>query len=202
MINEKAETSVTGLYVAGEVCAGVHGANRLSGNALTELWVFGAIAGRETSLSAKKNAPVLDANDLVSAEIERLQEMVSRRNGESFGSLHQALRDAMWRGAGLIRNAGSLKVTIGELEHLKERWRGVSAGNGMELQRVLKLGNMLAVSEMICQAALYRTESRGAHCRQDWPEKNDSWLSNVLLNKQDDRMVLNTKPVQMTKLLP
>ena len=202
-INKKAETSVPGLYAAGEVCAGIHGANRLSGNALTEVWVFGTIAGREAARSAKETKRGSLPRDLMSAEMRRLQQVASRQNREKAETLHQSLKEAMWHGAGIIRNAQGLKHILEQVASLKERYRNVSVGNGRGLQRALKLGNMLTVSEMICRAALYRSESRGAHYRQDCPEQdNDKWLCNVLLDKKGEQMALGTEPAKLTRLSP
>jgi len=201
--NKKAETSVPGLYAAGEVCAGIHGANRLSGNALTEVWVFGTIAGQKAARSAKETERGSLPRDLIAAEMRRLQQVASRQNGEKAETLRQSLKEAMWHGAGIIRNAQGLKHVLEQVASLKERYHDVSVDNGRELQHALKLGNMLTASEMICRAALYRSESRGAHYRQDCPEQdNDKWLCNVLLGKKGEQMALGTEPAKLTRLSP
>ena len=90
-----------------------------------------------------------------------------------------------------------------QLTGLKERHKGISVADGRGLQRALKLGNMLTASEMICRAALYRSESRGAHYRQDCPEQdNNKWLCNVLLGKKGEQMALGTEPAKLTRLSP
>ena len=109
----------------------------------------------------------------------------------------------MWHKAGVIRDARGLEQAIEQVANLRERWGGLSVGDGRGLQRASKLENMLTVSEMICRAALSRTESRGAHYRQDYPEPdNNNWLCNVLLTREDNQMTLSTKPVKFSNLSP
>jgi len=202
-ISERAETSVPGLYAAGEVCGGAHGANRLGGNALTEVWVFGTIAGREAAMRAQETDTEPLPADEVATEMERLRELGSERNGESAGSLHRLLKETMWQNAGVIRDARGLKQALEDIAGLQERLPLASVTAGQGPQFVTRLSNMLAVSEMICRAALYRSESRGAHYRQDCPEQNnDDWLLNALIARHDDKMVLRTEQVKLTKLQP
>lgn len=202
-INEKAETSVRGLYAAGEVCAGIHGANRLSGNALTEVWVFGAISGREAARSARETGREHLPEDEIAAETGRLEQVVDTKNREKAGKLRQSLKETMWRHAGIIRDAPSLKQALGEVADLKERQGHISITSGQDLHNALRLNSMLTVAEMICRAALYRSESRGAHYRRDYDKpKDEKWLCNVLLHRKDERMVVSTEPVKLTRFSP
>ena len=202
-INEKAEASISNLYAAGEVCAGVHGANRLAGNALTEAWVFGTIAGQEAARRAHETGAVPLPTDIIADNIRRWQELTFRREGEKTESLYQLLKEIMWRKAGIIRDADGLNQAIDEINNLKERYRHVFVPDERGLQFAVKLGNMLTASEMICRAALCRSESRGAHYRQDYPDtNNDHWLCNILTTKEDGRMVLSTEPVKLSRLSP
>jgi succinate dehydrogenase/fumarate reductase flavoprotein subunit len=202
-ISGRAETSVPGLYAACEVTAGMHGANRLSGNALTEAWVFGAIAGREAARRSREtDAGSLPADD-VAAELERLKGLASRRDGEAAKTMRRSLRDSMWQNAGIIRDARSLNRALDEITGLRTSFDEDLVGEGRMPQAVERLGNMLAVSEMICRAALYRGESRGAHYRRDCPELDDAdWLLNVVIAKKDGKMSLSTEPVELTKVQP
>ncbi|MDP6549727.1 MAG: FAD-binding protein [Dehalococcoidia bacterium] len=203
IINGRAETSVPGLYAACEVTAGVHGANRLSGNALTEAWVFGAIAGREAARRAKETDAGSPPRDEVAAELQRLQGLTLRRNGEAAKTMRRSLRDSMWQNAGIIRDARSLNRALGEITGLRASFDENSVGEGRMPQSVERLGNLLAASEMICRAALYRGESRGAHYRRDCPEQNDAdWLVNVVIANKDGMMSLTTEPVELTEVQP
>ncbi|MEE8442499.1 MAG: FAD-binding protein [Dehalococcoidia bacterium] len=202
-INERCETGVTGLYAAGEVCAGVHGANRLSGNALTEAWVFGTIAGREAAMRAGDVKRDSLSAEQVAAELRRVNRLTSGKADEKVESLTRSLREAMWNRAGIIRNAEGLKQALETVADLQERFCNASATSQRELRLMVRLGNMLTVAEMVCRAALFRTESRGAHYRQDYPEQNNSdWLCNVLLSKKGEQPVLDTEPVSLAKLTP
>jgi succinate dehydrogenase/fumarate reductase flavoprotein subunit len=203
IINGRAETSVPGLYAACEVTAGVHGANRLSGNALTEAWVFGAIAGREAARRAKETDAGSPPRDEVAAELQRLQGLTLRRNGEAAKTMRRSLRDSMWQNAGIIRDARSLNRALDEITGLRASFDENSVGEGRMPQSVERLGNLLAASEMICRAALYRGESRGAHYRRDCPEQNDAdWLVNVVIANKDGMMSLTTEPVELTEVQP
>ncbi len=202
-INERTETSVVGLYAAGEVCAGIHGANRLSGNALTELWVFGTIAGREAAQMAKEAKMNPLSSGVIAAETRRLQQLAAGRKSESPEPLRQSLRETMWHRAGLVRDAQGLKQALNEIDDLKERHRHIFVDDGRGLVRAVRLGNMLTVSEMICRTALCRNESRGAHYRRDSPtQNNDDWLCNVRLTKKGGQIALGTERASLTKLSP
>jgi len=202
-INQSAETSVPGLYAAGEVCGGVHGANRLTGNALSEVWVYGSIAGREAAIKAKEMDREPPPKDVTDTEVHRLEEMASRRGGKTIKALRRSLKEAMWHGAGVIRSNVSLRNCLEQIVDLKEQCAAISLTGGRDMQRAIKLGNMLTVSEMICRSALYRQESRGAHYREDYPQSdNRRWLCNVTLLKENEIMSVSTEPVKLTRFQP
>jgi succinate dehydrogenase/fumarate reductase flavoprotein subunit len=201
-IDENAETPVPGLFAAGEVCAGAHGANRLGGNALSEVFAMGGIAGERAAQKARES----DKPDLpekqVLAERERLESFHSAV-GEDFGELHRDLKDVMWRKAGIIRDEDGLKAALERLKVIAACLRKVHVKDYSELRRYLELENMLLLSEMVCRAALLRTESRGAHYRTDYPEEdNDNWLKNILVRKQRLEMSLETVPVSVDTVRP
>jgi succinate dehydrogenase/fumarate reductase flavoprotein subunit len=195
-IDETAATGVPGLFAAGEVCAGVQGASRLSGNALTEVWVFGTIAGREAAKSAAGAVSQAPDRGQIGDEIDRLGRLSGTAGGESLNALRHELRETMWRHAGVIRNAAGLEKALGVIAGLRERCARASTGGPRELQRLIKLGNMLAVAEMVCRSALHRTESRGAHHRADHPRRDDAnWLSNTVLRMEDGAFAPYSEPV-------
>jgi fumarate reductase (CoM/CoB) subunit A len=197
-IDERTRTSVPGLYAAGEVTAGIHGANRLSGNALTELWVFGTIAGREAAADAEEANRKRFPEEAVAAEAQRLAAL--REQGTPVEELRRRLKEIMWEEAGVVRNGKGLEGTIDTLSELQEPARRISVAGPRDLREALKLTNTLKVSEMICRAALYRCESRGAHYRSDQPEQDDErWLRNVLIAADGERMLLTTEPVSSSR---
>jgi len=200
MVNEQAETARSGLFAAGEVCAGVHGANRLAGNALAEVFVMGDIAGRNAAKRAKEIDMPQIASGLLQEEKDRLA-FSPARPVENVRSLTEALKKAMWNGAGVIRDAGSLEKVLSRIEELK--WSGIDSHrkNIGDLKKYLEFQNMLLLSDMICRAALLRTESRGSHYRNDFPEEdNTNWLKNIVVRKDGVEMNLEAVPVSLDQL--
>jgi succinate dehydrogenase/fumarate reductase flavoprotein subunit len=190
------ETGIDGLYAAGEVCGGLHGANRLGGNAISETLVFGMIAGeRAAAEAAKALAPTVPETE-VNIGLDRLQSLASGSCQENLGELELSLRRTMWLGVGAVRDASGLEASLSEIAGLQERLAAASLDAPGELFDAVKLENMLAVSEMICRAALLRTESRGAHYRSDFPEEDDSrWRKTIEIRHGHDGMQLAAAPV-------
>jgi succinate dehydrogenase/fumarate reductase flavoprotein subunit len=191
--DSEARTAMAGLFAAGEVCAGVHGANRLGGNALSEIFVMGEVAGTNAGLSAKETPfPQVPEREIL-AERKRLESWVSD-TGKDAKALCRSLQSVMWEQAGIIRSAASLGAALAHFEELDVLSKTCKAENPSQLMRRLDLDHMLRVSKMVCKAALLRTESRGAHYRSDCPqEKNPEWKKNIVIRKADDEtMTLET----------
>jgi len=199
-INENCETEFDGLYAAGEVCGGTHGANRIEGNALTETLVFGTIAGDRAATRASKMKQIPAPDSQVAAEMERLRDLVSHQGRENLNELQQSLKRTMWHKVGVIRNEKSLADAQREILALREQLQAVSPTDYRQLSQAIKLGNMLTVSEMVCKVALARTESRGAHYRTDYPEQNDAqWLKMIEVRCHNGEMTLRAVPVNSDK---
>jgi len=182
--DSEAKTAMAGLFAAGEVCAGVHGANRLAGNALLEVFVMGEVAGTNAGLRAKETALPQIPEREVRAERVRLESLFSD-TGEDAKEFCRSLQSIMWEKAGIIRSADSLSDALARIEELETLSKTCRAENPVQLMRRLDLHNMLRVSEMVCKAALYRAESRGAHYRSDCPqERNPEWLKNIFIRKE------------------
>lgn len=195
-INENCETGLDGLYAAGEVCNGVHGANRLAGNAITEILVFGAIAGDRAGARALERERIPASCRGVLAEVERLNQLGSAEGGGNLDELEQLLRQTMWDKVGVIRDKEGLTAVLGEINSLREQLGKVSLTSYQQLSQAVKLGNMLTVAEMVCRAALARTESRGSHYRIDYPEENNQqWLKNIEISRHNGDMSLKVIPV-------
>ena len=196
-VNEYCETEIDGLFAAGEVCGGVHGANRLIGNAISEVLVFGAIAGERAATLATELDLAPCSQTEISTEIERLTELGAGNGKGDYTQIEQSLKQTMWDKVGVIRSRKNLEEALHEILTLKEHLNTVSIREFHELIHTIKTGNMLTVSEMVCRAALKRTESRGAHYRADYPESNDrSWLKNIEISNQNGSMLIETAPVQ------
>ena len=193
--DENAETIVSGLFAAGEVCAGVHGANRLGGNALSEVFAMGGVAGQRAAQKAlESDKPDLQEKEVL-AEKERLESLLSAE-GVDLREIRRDLKDVMWRRAGIIREKDGLEGALGTNKLIAGCLNEVRAREYGEVIRYLELKNMVLISEMVCRTALLRTESRGAHYRSDYPEEdNDNWLKNILIRKKDSEMRLTAVPV-------
>jgi succinate dehydrogenase / fumarate reductase flavoprotein subunit len=175
-------SSVTGLYAAGEVSGGMHGSNRLGGNSLSDLLVFGRRAGqsaaqRVDAVSAAGRPQVSQA-DVDAAMAEALTPL-ERSGGENPYEVHAALQQLMTDQVGLIRTEDELKSALTELEKLRARAAQVSVQGGRAYNPgwhlAQDLRNMLLVSDCIAQSALERQESRGGHTRSDYPEMSPEW---------------------------
>ncbi len=176
---ETGQASIPGLFAAGEAAAGLHGANRLGGNSLSDLLVFGRRAGLGAAAYAKTvAAPALDAAQIEAAEREVL-EPFNRAEGENPYSIHSDLQETMQNLVGIFRIDGDLRQALVELEKLKERAGKIRVEGsrmfnpGWHLSR--DVHNMLVVSEACTHAALARCESRGAHSRLDFPKMEPEW---------------------------
>ncbi len=185
-------TSVSGLFAVGEATAGAHGANRLAGNALAEIFSMGSLVGEKAadlSMNIDFSSSIKDAAD---DEENRLEKEFSDE-GENPRQLIQELKEKMWNNVGVSREKKELEEA---LEYIQAPCPRAAVGNPAELIRLLELRNMRIVAEMVCKAALKRTESRGAHFRVDYPdEDNSQWLKNIAFRKGDAGMEVETAVV-------
>jgi succinate dehydrogenase / fumarate reductase, flavoprotein subunit len=197
---ETAQSSIPGLFAAGEAAAGLHGANRLGGNSLSDLLVFGRRAGLAAAEHAKRSpSPTIDSSQIAEAERQMLLPF-ERSSGESPYAVHDDLQGVMQSLVGIFRNEEDLRHGLSEIDKLKERSAGVRVQGsrlfnpGWHLARDLQ--NMLMVSEAVTRSALARRESRGAHSRIDYPNLDDGWgkMHNVVV-KMADTMTLFESPV-------
>ena len=192
---ETAQSSLPGLFAAGEAAAGLHGANRLGGNSLSDLLVFGRRAGLAAAQYAKSApAPALDPGELEAAEREALTPF-ERREGENPYTLHRDLQVLMQNLVGIYRTREDLEQALGELEKLKQRLAAVSVEGSRMFNPgwhlALELKSMLTVSEAVTRAALVREESRGAHSRIDFPKTEPEWgKKNIIVRREGSTMTL------------
>jgi succinate dehydrogenase/fumarate reductase flavoprotein subunit len=190
-------TEVPGLFAAGEVVGGVHGANRHGGNALTDITVFGARAGASAAEHSKK-PPRGFSESLAKPELDRYHSIRTGKAGEGLSSkrVMSALRELMWEKASIVRTGDALKGALTGIAELRVETLKLSASSGREMLFALEVPMALDAAEMIVRAALERTESRGAHFREDHPEEDDGWLKTVVLRKAlDQTMSLSTRPL-------
>lgn len=188
VIDRFGATSVQGLFAAGEVTAGVHGANRMGGNALTDALVFGARAGRAAAGFIEGKGVQRQSEDTVQSSIEALSHYRERSSGLSPKPLREKLRNLMWEKVGVIREREGLEEAM---EHLKEMESGFNsegkAGNPREFMEAVELRGALHAARMVTMAAHLRNESRGSHSRKDFPEQDDlSWKGHIIQQKTDE----------------
>jgi len=200
-------TELKGLFVAGEDAGGVHGANRLGGNGVANSTVFGAVAG--DTMAAWIRGEGLREPDALA--IEKAIQSCEPKTAKSHGSLEplrERLYDVMWQKVGIIRDEAGLKSALSELTSIEDALneRGIADANrafNLTWHDWLNLKNLLATSRVIAEAALARTDSRGAHFREDFPEagplERSAYTSARL---QDGASSISMKPVAFTRVKP
>jgi succinate dehydrogenase / fumarate reductase flavoprotein subunit len=197
---ETAQASIPGLFAAGEAAVGLHGANRLGGNSLSDLLVFGRRAGLAAAEHAKAGGlPTIDSSQIDEAAHQMLAPF-ERPEGDSPYAIHDDLQGTMQNLVGIFRDEQDLRRALSELDELKAR----AARVRVEGSRLFNPGwhlawdlhNMLIVAEAVTRSALARRESRGAHSRIDYPGLDDAWgkKHNVVV-KKDSTMILIETPV-------
>jgi succinate dehydrogenase / fumarate reductase flavoprotein subunit len=192
---------VQGLFAAGEVSGGMHGSNRLGGNSLSDLLVFGRRAGGHAASYADLLAgrPKVAATDIAAAA-DRALAPLERPDGENPYTLQQDLQAVMGDLVGIIRRKGELEDALVRLADLRERVGKVGATGGRRYNPgwhlALDLRNMLVVSECTAKAALEREESRGGHTREDFPKMAPDWrMVNLVCSLDGDKVRLEHKPL-------
>jgi len=193
---------VEGLYAAGEVAGGMHGSNRLGGNSLSDLLVFGRRAGHNAAYHAYKlrdDRRILP-DDEVKAASQRALAPFAVEGGENPYTIQKDLQDVMQRLVGIIRKSEELAASLEEIEKLKERAKNLTVEGHRQYNPgwhlALDLTNMLLVSECIAKAALERQESRGGHTRDDFPGPDPWWGSkNLVLTMSGDSVHLKHQPL-------
>ncbi|HLW76415.1 MAG TPA: FAD-binding protein, partial [Bryobacteraceae bacterium] len=192
-IDADCATNLEGLFVAGEDAGGVHGANRLGGNGVADSIVFGGRAGdrmAEFVVERPMSRAAVDADGW---------RRPSRENGESPFALRKELENLMWEKAGVVRNEAGLRCAIEELKSLVKRVERAKIDSLPAWNAALDLSNLITVGEALAESALLRTESRGAHYREEFPEPDAAWLKNIILERGVEARF---EPVQFTRLAP
>jgi succinate dehydrogenase / fumarate reductase flavoprotein subunit len=194
------QTNIPGLYAAGEVACGLHGANRLGGNSLSDILVFGRRAGLDASEYASKVSRGQISGEDVSNEIKRILAPFRTVNGANPFDLKDKIAAIMWKYVGIVRNEADLRKGLDEiglirLESKNLQARGARAFN-QSWADSMAVWNMVLDCEAIIRSALTRKESRGAHTRSDYPKKDDTnWLVNIITKQKDGQMVQELVPV-------
>jgi succinate dehydrogenase / fumarate reductase flavoprotein subunit len=195
-------SSVPGLYAAGEVSGGMHGSNRLGGNSLSDLLVFGRRAGMGAAqyLDWLRGARPSASDAEVAVAQEEAIAPLRRAGGENPYTVHAEVQQTMSDLVGIIRKEEEIKTAIAELEKLRERAAQVSAEGGAAYNPgwhlALDLRNIMLIADCVAQAALERQESRGGHTRDDFPGMSPEWRKiNLICALDGDRVTLTRQPM-------
>jgi succinate dehydrogenase / fumarate reductase flavoprotein subunit len=198
---ETQAATIDGLYAVGEASGGMHGSNRLGGNSLSDLIVFGKRAGEAAAdyaakLDRRPSPSADDVNDAISTALKPFDD-----NGdENAYTVQQELQDVMFSLVGIIRTADELQQALEEIEKFKARVKRVTVQGGRAYNPgwhvALDIHNMLTVSEACAKAALERKESRGGHTRDDYPQTDPEWGKvNLIVTEENGAISISHKPL-------
>lgn len=202
-IDEYARSTLNGLFACGEVTAGVHGANRLAGNALTDALVFGKIAGSSAARRAISKTLQELPREQVESEISRISSFYERGEGVDYRLVRVKVQNIMNSYVGVIRRGDELIKAVNELEGISRQIQSLYIASRRktyrELGELLETINLITVGGIVAKAALIRTESRGAHYREDYPRENSKeWLSNIVFSNRNGEILVKISPVNLT----
>ena len=192
---------VPGLFAAGECAAGINGANRLGGNSLSDLLVFGKRAGEFAAKFAKENSPGQTDNGRIELVAREALAPFDRSNGENPYQVQKDLQDTMQDLVGIVRNESEMREALEEINGFKKRTEKAAVTGNREYNpgwhTALDLENLLIVSEAITRAALERKESRGAQFREDYPDKENAFgkVNTIVSKAADGSMQVRLEPL-------
>jgi len=172
-IDRRSETTVPGLFAAGEVAAGPHGADRPGGHMLPVCQVFGAKAGYYAAISSKEIAHVELNKQQVDGKVRQVQSILNGRGTVDPEEIAKQIQDIMWKNCLVVRNSEGLRRSIDTLEEIQRVGLSDMSVEEHDIFRGLAVPNFLAVGKLIAKAALLRRESRGSHYREDYPDLDE-----------------------------
>jgi len=195
-------STVPGLFACGECAAGLHGANRLGGNSLSDLLVFGKRAGEfAAKFASEHEAPTVNTSEVDAAARSALAPFERGASAEGPYQVQDSLQTTMQNLVGIVRTQHEMERALGELEELKRRAARVGVPGNREYNpgwhTALDLRHLLIVSEAIARSAIERRESRGGHFRDDYPEKDAAFgtINHLIRRGADGRMTLERAPI-------
>ena len=201
--------AVPGLYAAGECsCISLHGANRLGCNSLLDLVVFGRRAGQHIVENLSRLSWIEPPARPEQEVVDRIRRIKEETNGEKAVGIRRSLQETMMADCSVFRNEQGIKSALEAVRTLEQRAGNLSVDNkgdryNTDLMEALELRNLLQLAEAIAASALDRTESRGAHWREDYPGRDDKqWLKHSLVQRTGSGVSITYKPVTITIFPP
>ena len=202
VVMDNKNTIVDGLYAAGEcACVSVHGANRLGTNSLLDLVVFGRRAGIHIGEYVNGVSAAIPGEEAAEDARQWIEQLTDGSSGPHGGHITEEMQDTMMEKVGIYRNEAVMSQAVKDINELRQRYKDVRVQDtgkqfNTDLLEIIELGNLLDLSLITAASALYRKESRGAHSREDFPERDDdNWLVHSLAYLEGDSVRLDTKPV-------
>ncbi len=209
VVIDEDNTPLPGFYAAGEcACVSVHGANRLGTNSLVDIVVFGRRAGLEMARYIAKHDFVPLPTEPECEACEEVEHLLKGSGGERIAHIRKELQEVMMDNVGVFRVEDQIKNAVDKVHELQERYRRVTLQDrtkryNTELLEAIELGYLLDLAEVTAESALARKESRGAHSREDYPERDDeNWLKHSLAYRTSSGVELRYKPVSITRFEP
>jgi succinate dehydrogenase / fumarate reductase flavoprotein subunit len=209
VVIDRVNTPLPGFYAAGEcACVSVHGANRLGTNSLVDLMVFGRRAGRDMARYIREHDFVPLPAEPECQACDEVGGLLGSTGGERVADIRTELQEIMMDNVGVFRVEGQMQAALDKIHELQERYRHVDIMDkgktfNTELLEVIELGYLLDLAEVTAASALARQESRGAHSREDYPQRDDeNWLQHTLAYRVGKEVQLKYKPVSITRFEP